>query len=629
MARKSHFIAEGTPSVNDAKSTSNAAYSVINAAGALVPVVSQEGAWIGVGSPTGDITAVTAGAGLTGGGTSGAVTLNVANTDGKITVGADSIDITADSLVNADINSAAAIAWSKMAALTSNYILAGVSNVPTVCNVAGDIAMTAAGTTATFTVTDLTISSEAQGDILYRNATNWVRLAAGTSGQGLVTAGPGSNPYWGSPSVATASVLANNVTCEAGANDYTLDFGTAGGAYTLTIPAVGGSRTFAFINEDQTISGANTYSGNQTMQYGKLYLGDNDNGQTLQILVNENMTGDKTLTIKPNDANREIDLSGNISLGGTLTTLAAWTQTGAHTIDVTTTGNTALTLPTSGTLATLAGTESLSNKTLAAVKIATGDGIFDAGGDELLLFTEDTTPVNYIMITSADTNVAPMITADGSDADIDLMLHGKGTGNVVMTDAGDITTKVIFEIDGATADKEMTLTFSHTDDRALTFPDATDTLVGKATTDVFTNKSYDCDGTGNVLTNLNADELDPITMGASTYGVPFVITYTLTNQAAAVNIFNANAPFKFRIIGAYSVATSADGGTWKLNNGAGGGGTDITDVVTVAASDKDIDRAAELDDAAWDIAASGSLSIVPDGGGALDCIIFVECMRVD
>ncbi len=37
----------------------------------------------------------------------------------------------------------------------------------------------------------------------------------------------------------------------------------------------------------------------------------------------------------------------------------------------------------------------------------------------------------------------------------------------------------------------------------LTLPTSTDTLVGKATTDVFTNKSYDANGTGNVLANID------------------------------------------------------------------------------------------------------------------------------
>ena len=45
--------------------------------------------------------------------------------------------------------------------------------------------------------TDITsISGLAQGDILYYNGTDWVRLGAGTSGQVLQTGGTGANPSW-------------------------------------------------------------------------------------------------------------------------------------------------------------------------------------------------------------------------------------------------------------------------------------------------------------------------------------------------------------------------------------------------------------------------------------------------
>lgn len=43
------------------------------------------------------------------------------------------------------------------------------------------------------------IAGGAQGDILYHNGTAWARLAAGTAGQVLRTAGAGANPAWGSP----------------------------------------------------------------------------------------------------------------------------------------------------------------------------------------------------------------------------------------------------------------------------------------------------------------------------------------------------------------------------------------------------------------------------------------------
>ena len=44
--------------------------------------------------------------------------------------------------------------------------------------------------------TELAMSSDAQGDILYYNGTDYVRLAAGTSGQFLQTQGASANPQW-------------------------------------------------------------------------------------------------------------------------------------------------------------------------------------------------------------------------------------------------------------------------------------------------------------------------------------------------------------------------------------------------------------------------------------------------
>jgi hypothetical protein len=72
--------------------------------------------------------------------------------------------------------------------------------------------------------------------------------------------------------------------------------------------------------------------------------------------------------------------SKTITLGG------SFTHTGAHTLGLTTTGNTSVTLPTTGTLATLAGTESLSNKTITSSSFS-GTTIAGSG---LITFTNTT-----------------------------------------------------------------------------------------------------------------------------------------------------------------------------------------------------------------------------------------------
>ena len=71
------------------------------------------------------------------------------------------------------------------------------------------------------------------------------------------------------------------------------------------------------------------------------------------------------------------------------------------------------------------------------------------------------------------------------------------------------------------------------------------------------------------------------------------------------------------------MARSADGGTWKVTNGT----NDIIPAVTVTSTDKTINRAASIDDAYYEIAAGGSLSVVGDGSLA-DVEVTITAMRV-
>jgi hypothetical protein len=56
---------------------------------------------------------------------------------------------------------------------------------------------TPSGTEYSFeSLTDSAITSPAQGDVIYYNGTNWVALGPGASGQYLLTQGSGANPTW-------------------------------------------------------------------------------------------------------------------------------------------------------------------------------------------------------------------------------------------------------------------------------------------------------------------------------------------------------------------------------------------------------------------------------------------------
>ena len=97
--------------------------------------------------------------------------------------------------------------------------------------------------------------------------------------------------------------------------------------------------------------------------------------------------------------------------------------------------NTAL---SDGSFATLAGTESLTNKQLSTNKVMTGQTagyLADDQGNEILEFERvDSNATNHVKIKNKQTGTGygnyPSIEAAGSDTDIDLHLAGKGSGKV-------------------------------------------------------------------------------------------------------------------------------------------------------------------------------------------------------
>ena len=86
-------------------------------------------------------------------------------------------------------------------------------------------------------------------------------------------------------------------------------------------------------------------------------------------------------------------------------------------------------------VATLTGTETLTNKTLTAPKIADGGFIADANGNEVVKCTTTASAVNEITVANAATNNPPSIASTGGDTNIGITLKGKGTGAVTLGQA--------------------------------------------------------------------------------------------------------------------------------------------------------------------------------------------------
>jgi len=156
-------------------------------------------------------------------------------------------------------------------------------------------------------------------------------------------------------------------------------------------------------------------------------------------------------------------------------------------------GGTGVTTSTGTTNVVLSGSPTIVTPVIAQIN--------DANGNAELKFSAIASAVNQVTIENASIGNPVHISATGTDTSIGIHLAPKGASGYINVQGGvDSTKRFMFNPDGGTTSTRTMLSTSQTVDRTLTLPDATDTLVGKATTDTLTNKSIS--GTTNTFTNI-------------------------------------------------------------------------------------------------------------------------------
>jgi hypothetical protein len=94
-------------------------------------------------------------------------------------------------------------------------------------------------------------------------------------------------------------------------------------------------------------------------------------------------------------------------------------------------------------VATISGTQTLSNKTLTAAKIVDDGFIADANGNELIVGGTTASAVNEIKVSNAATGNNPVIEAQGDDTNVGLEITTKGTGSVTINGETVITSDTV------------------------------------------------------------------------------------------------------------------------------------------------------------------------------------------
>lgn len=316
------------------------------------------------------------------------------------------------------------------------------------------------------------------GNITMTGATNNLVLAASdqTSGIGTFTF-PDLGGVSGS---AVVTNLAQTLTNKTLTNPTISSINNGG---TINIPS--GTDIFATLGATQSlvnkslVSSFNVDSGDQTKRIG-YNIGGATTGTTTTLVASQ--TADRSLTL-PN-------LTDTLVSRTSTDTLTNKTLTSPVIATISNGG--AITVPSGpGTFATIAATQTLTNKTMTGATNTLTASLLKSATTEVSVAAATAPTVGQVLTATSSTTATWQTSAAGvTPSSVDTFTNKSFVdASCLFIDDGDDTKRLMIELGGATTSTTTTLTASQTADRVVTLPNATDTLVGRNTTDTLTNKT--------------------------------------------------------------------------------------------------------------------------------------------